>query len=87
MTGNLKHLINSVEKFLGMVKFKNDQIAHILGYGDLVQGAVTIKKVYYVEGLNHNLFSIGQLCDADLEVAFRKSTCFIRDLKGNDFLT
>nr|GFA41908.1 integrase, catalytic region, zinc finger, CCHC-type, peptidase aspartic, catalytic [Tanacetum cinerariifolium] len=43
--------------------------------------------VYYVEGLNHNLFSVGQFCDADLEVAFRKSTCYIRDLKGNDLLT
>nr|GEY98543.1 hypothetical protein [Tanacetum cinerariifolium] len=37
--------------------------------------------------LNHNLFSVGQLCDADLDVAFRKSTCYIRDLKGNDLLT
>ncbi|GKA16908.1 retrovirus-related pol polyprotein from transposon TNT 1-94 [Tanacetum coccineum] len=70
-----------------MVKFGNDQIAPILGYGDLVQGNVTIKRVYYVEGLNHNLFSIGQLCGADLEVAFQKSTCYIRDLKGNDLLT
>nr|GFC23755.1 integrase, catalytic region, zinc finger, CCHC-type, peptidase aspartic, catalytic [Tanacetum cinerariifolium] len=87
MTGNLMLLINFVEKFLGTVKFENDQIAPILGYGDLVQGAVTIKRVYYVEGLNHNLFSVGQFCDADLEVAFRKSTCFIRDLKGNDLLT
>nr|GEV40788.1 hypothetical protein [Tanacetum cinerariifolium] len=87
MTRNLKLLINFVEKFLGTVKFGNDQIAPILGYGDLVQGAVTIKRVYYVEGLNHNLFFIGQFCDADLEVAFRKSTCFIRDLKGNDLLT
>nr|GFC80530.1 integrase, catalytic region, zinc finger, CCHC-type, peptidase aspartic, catalytic [Tanacetum cinerariifolium] len=87
MTGNLKLLINFVEKFLGTVKFGNDQIAPILGYGDLVQGVVTIKRVYYVEGLNHNLFSVGQFCDADLEVAFRKSTCFIRDLKGNDLLT
>ncbi|GJR86983.1 retrovirus-related pol polyprotein from transposon TNT 1-94, partial [Tanacetum coccineum] len=43
--------------------------------------------VYYVEGLNHNLFSVGQFCDADLEVAFRKSTCFVRDLQGNDLLT
>nr|GEU57960.1 hypothetical protein [Tanacetum cinerariifolium] len=43
--------------------------------------------VYYVEGLNHNLFSVGQFCDADLEVAFRKSICYIRDLKGNDLLT
>nr|GFB40485.1 retrovirus-related Pol polyprotein from transposon TNT 1-94 [Tanacetum cinerariifolium] len=148
-----------------VMKFRNDQIAPILGYGDLVQGAITIKRVYYVEGLNHNLFSVGsrgtdlysvtlqdtsspnliclmakatssslfflsvgesqtkvfsnedypklqkmvttsthglmwshaglnhnlfsvgQFCDADLEVAFRKSTCFIRDLKGNDLLT
>nr|GEW22295.1 hypothetical protein [Tanacetum cinerariifolium] len=87
MTRNLKLLINFVEKFLGTVKFRNDQIAHILGYGDLVQGAITIKRVYYVDELNHNLFSVSQLCDVDLEVAFRKSTCYIRDLKGNDLLT
>nr|GFA79869.1 integrase, catalytic region, zinc finger, CCHC-type, peptidase aspartic, catalytic [Tanacetum cinerariifolium] len=68
------------------MKFRNDQIAPILGYGDLVQGTVTIKRVYYVEGLNHNLFFVGQFCDADLEVAFRKSTCYICDLKGNDLL-
>nr|GEX02965.1 retrotransposon protein, putative, unclassified [Tanacetum cinerariifolium] len=35
MTGNLKLLINFVEKFLGTVKFGNDQIVPILGYGDL----------------------------------------------------
>ncbi|GJR71265.1 retrovirus-related pol polyprotein from transposon TNT 1-94 [Tanacetum coccineum] len=87
MTGNLKLLSNFVEQFLGTIKFGNDQIAPILGYGDLVQGNVTIKRVYYVEGLNHNLFSVGQFCDADLEVAFWKSTCYIRDLKGNDLLT
>nr|GFB00393.1 integrase, catalytic region, zinc finger, CCHC-type, peptidase aspartic, catalytic [Tanacetum cinerariifolium] len=69
------------------MKFRNDQITPIFGYGDLVQGAVMIKRVYNVEGLNHNLFSVGQLCDADLEVAFRKSTSYIRDLKGNDLLT
>nr|GEZ19300.1 retrovirus-related Pol polyprotein from transposon TNT 1-94 [Tanacetum cinerariifolium] len=87
ITGNLKLLTNFVEKFLGTVKFGNDQTAHILSYGYLVQGAVTIKRVYYVEGLNHNLFSVGQFCDVDLEVALRKSMCYIRDLKGNDLLT
>nr|GEZ26742.1 hypothetical protein [Tanacetum cinerariifolium] len=87
MMGNLKLLTNFVEKFLGTAKFGNDQIALILSYGDLVQRAVTIKRVYYVEGLNHNLFSVGQFYDADLEVAFRKSTCYIHDLKGNDLLT
>nr|GEU74165.1 hypothetical protein [Tanacetum cinerariifolium] len=87
MTGNLKLLCNFVEKCLGTVHFGNDQFAPILGYGDLVQGNVMINRVYYVEGLNHNLFSVGQFCDADLEVAFRKSTCFVRDLQGNNLLT
>nr|GEV20560.1 hypothetical protein [Tanacetum cinerariifolium] len=82
MTGNLKLLCNFVETFLGTVYFGNDQFAPILGYGDLVQGNVMINRVYYVEGLNHNLFSVGQFHDADLEVAFRKSTCFVRDLQG-----
>nr|GEV36821.1 hypothetical protein [Tanacetum cinerariifolium] len=87
MTGNLKLLCNFVEKFLGTVRFGNDQFAPILGYGDLVQGNVMINRVYYVEGLNHNLFSVCQFCNADLKVAFRKSTCFVRDLQGNDLLT
>nr|GEW34581.1 hypothetical protein [Tanacetum cinerariifolium] len=55
MTGNLKLLCNFNEKFLGTVRFGNDQFAPILGYGDLV--------------------------------AFRKSTCFVRDLQGNNLLT
>nr|GEZ41023.1 retrovirus-related Pol polyprotein from transposon TNT 1-94 [Tanacetum cinerariifolium] len=87
MTGNLNLLCNFVEKFMGTIHFGNDQFAPILGYGDLVQGNVTINRVYYIQGLNHNLFSVGQFCDVDLEVAFRKSTCFVRDLRGNDLLT
>nr|GEZ52710.1 retrovirus-related Pol polyprotein from transposon TNT 1-94 [Tanacetum cinerariifolium] len=87
MTGNIKLLIKFVENFLGTVKFGNDQIAPILAYGDIVQGNVTIKKVYYVKGKNHNLFFVSQFCYADLEVAFRKSTGYIHDLKGNDLLT
>ncbi|GJX47746.1 retrovirus-related pol polyprotein from transposon TNT 1-94 [Tanacetum coccineum] len=91
MTGNLTLgygvLCNFVEKYLGTVHFGNDQFALILGYGDLVQGNIMINRVYYVKGLNHNLFSVGQFCDADLEVAFWKSTCFVRDLQGNDLLT
>ncbi|GKE51112.1 hypothetical protein Tco_1486268, partial [Tanacetum coccineum] len=66
------------------VRFGNDHIARILGYGDYQLGNVTISKVYYVEGLGHNLFSVSQFCDADLEVAFRKNTCFIRNLEGVD---
>nr|GEV97961.1 hypothetical protein [Tanacetum cinerariifolium] len=80
MTGNLKLLCNFVEKYLGTIRFRNYQFAQILGYGDLVQGNITINRVYYIEGLNHNLFSVVQFCDANLKVAFQKSTCFDRDL-------
>nr|GEW07060.1 hypothetical protein [Tanacetum cinerariifolium] len=67
MTGNLTLLCNFVQKYLGTVRFSNDQFAPILGYGDLVQGNITINRVYYIEGLNHNLYSVGQFCDANLE--------------------
>nr|GEV64404.1 integrase, catalytic region, zinc finger, CCHC-type, peptidase aspartic, catalytic [Tanacetum cinerariifolium] len=78
MTGNRSQLMNFVSKFLGTLRFENDQIARIMGYGDYQLGNVIISSVYYVEGLRHNLFFVGQFCDADLEVAFRKNTCFIR---------
>ncbi|GKC50106.1 retrovirus-related pol polyprotein from transposon TNT 1-94 [Tanacetum coccineum] len=87
MTGNRSQLMNFVSKFLGTVRFGNDQIARIMGYGDYQLGNVVISRVYYVEGLGHNLFSVGQFCDADLEVAFRKNTCFIRNLEGVDLLS
>ncbi|GJY58825.1 retrovirus-related pol polyprotein from transposon TNT 1-94 [Tanacetum coccineum] len=66
----------------GTVRFRNDNIARIMGYGDYQLRNVTISRVYYVEGSGHNLFSVGQFCDADLEVAFRKNTCFIRNLEA-----
>ncbi|GKA86220.1 retrovirus-related pol polyprotein from transposon TNT 1-94 [Tanacetum coccineum] len=67
---------------LSSVKFGNDQVAKIMGFGDYQIGNVTISRVYYVEGLGHNLFSVGQFCDSNLEVAFRQHTCFIRNLEG-----
>ncbi|GJV81951.1 retrovirus-related pol polyprotein from transposon TNT 1-94 [Tanacetum coccineum] len=87
MTEDRSQLTNFVNKFLGTVKFGNDHVAKILGYGDYQIGNVTISRVYYVEGLGHNLFSVGQFCDSNLEVAFRQHTCFIRNLEGVDLLT
>nr|GEY54130.1 integrase, catalytic region, zinc finger, CCHC-type, peptidase aspartic, catalytic [Tanacetum cinerariifolium] len=87
MTGNRALLTNFVEKFLRTVRFGNNDFAAIAGYGDVVIGSMTIKKVYYVEGLGHNLFSVGQFFNKGLEVAFRKSTCFVRNEDGVDLLT
>nr|GEU59902.1 retrovirus-related Pol polyprotein from transposon TNT 1-94 [Tanacetum cinerariifolium] len=82
MTGNLQLLINFVWMFLGTVRFKNDHVASILGFSDLQWGNILITRVYFVEGLGHNLFSVGHFCDSDLEVAFRRNACFVRNLKG-----
>ncbi|GKF14225.1 hypothetical protein Tco_0055687 [Tanacetum coccineum] len=64
----------------------NDHFEAIMGYGDYVIGDSMISRVYYVEGLGHNLFSIGQFCDSDLEVAFRNHSCFVRDINGVNLL-
>ncbi|GJZ10257.1 integrase, catalytic region, zinc finger, CCHC-type containing protein [Tanacetum coccineum] len=87
MTGDRSLLRNFIEKFMGTVRFGNDNFAAIIGYGDYVQGNITICHVYYVEGLGHNLFSVGKFCDGDLEVAFRSKTCYMRNLEGDDLLT
>ncbi|GJT00550.1 ribonuclease H-like domain-containing protein [Tanacetum coccineum] len=86
MTGDRSRLRNFVKKFIGTVRFGNDHFGTIMGYGDYVIGDSVISRVYYVEGLGHNLFSVGQFCDSDLEVAFRKHTCFVRDLDGVDLI-
>ncbi|GJX84165.1 integrase, catalytic region, zinc finger, CCHC-type containing protein [Tanacetum coccineum] len=59
MSGDPSLLKNFIEKFMGTVRFGNDQFAAIIGYGDYVHGNITICHVYYVEGLEHNLFSEG----------------------------
>ncbi|GKC50290.1 hypothetical protein Tco_1073035 [Tanacetum coccineum] len=41
----------------------------------------------HMTGLGHNLFSVGQFCDGDLEVAFRSNTCYVQNLEGDDLLT
>nr|GFB28838.1 copia protein [Tanacetum cinerariifolium] len=87
MTGDRSQLTNFVNKFLGIIKFRNNHVAKIIGYDDYQIRNVTISRVYYIEGLGHNLFSVGQLYESNLEVAFRQHTCFIRNLDGVDLLT
>ncbi|GJZ38466.1 integrase, catalytic region, zinc finger, CCHC-type containing protein [Tanacetum coccineum] len=45
MTGDRYQLTNFVNKFLGTVKFGNDHMAKIMGYGDYQIGNVTISRV------------------------------------------
>ncbi|GJR94288.1 hypothetical protein Tco_0266462 [Tanacetum coccineum] len=68
--------------FLGTIRFGNDQVAKIMRYGDYQLGNVIILRVYYVEGLGHNLF-FGQFCDADHVCLFiGKHLLCIQNLEG-----
>nr|GEV38890.1 retrovirus-related Pol polyprotein from transposon TNT 1-94 [Tanacetum cinerariifolium] len=87
MTGDHSWLRNFMKKFIKIVRFRNDDFGAIMGYRDYVIGDSLISKVYYVEGLGHNLFSVGQFCDSDLEVAFKKHsfTAISTIIKDNPF--
>nr|GEY90851.1 integrase, catalytic region, zinc finger, CCHC-type, peptidase aspartic, catalytic [Tanacetum cinerariifolium]GEZ48854.1 integrase, catalytic region, zinc finger, CCHC-type, peptidase aspartic, catalytic [Tanacetum cinerariifolium] len=82
MTGDRSRLMNFMKKFTGTVRFGNGHFGAIIGYGDYVIGDSVISRVYYVEELGHNLFYVGQFCDSDLEVAFRKHSCHVQDTHG-----
>nr|GEV68533.1 hypothetical protein [Tanacetum cinerariifolium] len=86
MTRDRSRLMNFVKKFTGTVRFRNDHFGAIMGYEDYVIGDSVISRVYYVEGLGHNLFSVGQFCDSDLEVAFKKLSCYVKDTDGVELI-
>ncbi|GKB03208.1 retrovirus-related pol polyprotein from transposon TNT 1-94 [Tanacetum coccineum] len=86
MTGDRSRLRSFMKKFIRTVRFGNDHFGAIMGYGDYVIGESVISKVYYMEGLGHNLFSVRQFCDSDLEVAFRKHSCYVRDTNGVELI-
>nr|GEW22887.1 hypothetical protein [Tanacetum cinerariifolium] len=71
---------------LAKVRFRNDHFGAIMGYRDYVIGDSVISRVHYVEGLGNNLFSVGQFCDSNLEVAFRKHFCYVRDTDGVELI-
>ncbi|GJV68217.1 retrovirus-related pol polyprotein from transposon TNT 1-94 [Tanacetum coccineum] len=86
MTGDRPQLKNFMKKFTGTVRFGNDHFGAIMGYGDYVIGDSVISRVYYVEGLGHNLFSVAQFYDSNLEVLFRKHSCYVRDTDGVELI-
>nr|GEZ90502.1 integrase, catalytic region, zinc finger, CCHC-type, peptidase aspartic, catalytic [Tanacetum cinerariifolium] len=85
MTGDRSRLMNFVKKFTGTVRFENDHFGAIMGYGDYVISDSVISRVYYVEGLGHNLFFVRQFCYYDLEIAFRKHYCYVRNTNGLNY--
>nr|GEX54085.1 copia protein [Tanacetum cinerariifolium] len=86
-SSNVPFSLIECRNFLVWLNSKMIMWQKIMGYGDYKIGNVAILRVYFVEGLGHNLFSVGQFCDLNLEVAFCQHTCFICNLDGVDLLT
>ncbi|GJY52763.1 retrovirus-related pol polyprotein from transposon TNT 1-94, partial [Tanacetum coccineum] len=71
MTGNLKLLINFVYKFLGTVRFGNDHVPVILGFGDLQWGNILSPWFYSLRAWS-TICSQWAVCDSDLVVISEK---------------
>nr|GEX85713.1 hypothetical protein [Tanacetum cinerariifolium] len=71
-----------IKRFPNSTSFLGRLSKFVYGFGDLKWGNILITRVYFVEGMGHNLFSVGQFCDSDLEVAFGRNACFVRNLEG-----
>ncbi|MCH79648.1 phytoalexin-deficient 4-2 protein [Trifolium medium] len=79
MTRDRQNFLSFEEKEGGSVTFGNNEQASIKGKGIIGKvNSAKIENVHYVEGLKHNLISIGQLCDDGLKVIFKPNTCEIR---------
>nr|GEW10083.1 Gag-Pol polyprotein [Tanacetum cinerariifolium] len=68
MTGNRALLTNFMEKFLGTIRFGNNDFAMIAGYRDVVIGSMTIKK-------NHEIFN-------NIEIPSNKEEVFHESFKS-----
>ncbi|GKA13199.1 retrovirus-related pol polyprotein from transposon TNT 1-94 [Tanacetum coccineum] len=91
MTENLKLLINFVWKFLGTVRFRNYHVVVNMGFNDLQWGNILFTKVYFIEGLGHNVLSVRQFCDSNLEIWHQRLSHLnfdtINDLAKNNLVT
>ncbi|GKA81545.1 integrase, catalytic region, zinc finger, CCHC-type containing protein [Tanacetum coccineum] len=93
------HVVSKPKIDVGSTSKTNDKVVQIVlwivdsGCSKHMTGDRSLLKNFIekfmgtVEGLRHNLFSVGQFCDGDLEVAFRSKTCYVSNLEGDDLLT
>ncbi|KAK2428124.1 putative mitochondrial protein [Trifolium repens] len=87
MTGDRQSFLSFERKEGGSITFENNEKASIKGKGMIGKiNSAKIENVHYVEGLEHNLISISQLCDNGLEVVFKTDTCEIKQLSSGKTL-
>ena len=79
MNGTKSVLIDCLEEKGPSATFGGNSKGYTSGFGNLINGVTTFRRVAYVEGLEHNLLSISQLYDKDHKVTFSKKDCKVKN--------
>ncbi|GJW39962.1 retrovirus-related pol polyprotein from transposon TNT 1-94 [Tanacetum coccineum] len=98
LSKNTKHMSFECNNVKLAIQNDKSEIVCAMCFGDLQWGNILITRVYFVEGMGHNLFSVGQFYDSDLEATSTKSWLWhqwlshlnfdtINDLARNNLLT
>ena len=67
----------------GIVRVGNNETYHITGIGSInLDGKPNNDDVYFIDGLKHNLLSMGQLVDKGYQLKFTEKTYIIKDRYG-----
>nr|GEW40412.1 retrovirus-related Pol polyprotein from transposon TNT 1-94 [Tanacetum cinerariifolium] len=82
MTGNLKLLINFVWKFMGTVRFRNDHVAVIFGFGDLQKPDISFLYVFgalcYPKNDREDIGKLGAKGDIGFFIGYSADSCAYR---------
>jgi len=85
MTGNKSNFLSLTAFDGGRVAFGNGKSGTIVGVGKIGKSlSHSIDKVYLVDGLQHNLLSVSQLCDKGNHVGFSLNQCLITNIKSGE---
>ena len=80
MTGDMKKFINLKSQDGGIFRVGNNATCQVKGIGSInFDGKTNIEDVYFLDGLKHNLLSVGQLVDKGYQLQFIENACMVRD--------
>ena len=81
MTGDLSQFFKLTSLDEEYATFRDNNKGKIIGKGTICNKSnFLIKDVLLVDGLNHNLLSISQLCDKEYIIRFESNACIIKKI-------
>ena len=88
MTGDRKKSVSLKEKKDGTVSLGNDGSSNVIGSRTVTlwRKDYLAKNILLVENMNHNLLSVGQMCDQGHTILFNFTKCEIRKGKYGEIV-